>query len=193
MAAPYGKLATGALAGLSLLVPAATAGAQAPAASAPYNELIPASATVVPGSPKIVSKVVGRSGRHTHLVINASAAPARSGVARPSVEALSAAVRAKGTLNQALFLRVPCVKAGAFVAPAAQGAKRGRCAAKNAPAMGQRLQLAMSDRQINALRVPQWRKVILRTMAKYGGFVGGVGGRGLSVELAPRASAAAHR
>ena len=52
----------------------------------------------------------------------------------------------------------------------------------DAPAMGQRFQLAMSDEQINALAVPAWKKTILRAMAHYGMIVGDTGGDSWAVE-----------
>ena len=49
--------------------------------------------------------------------------------------------------------------------------------------MGARLQLAMSDRQIDALAMPQWKKGILRALAHYGGYVGDTGGPGFGVQI----------
>jgi hypothetical protein len=46
----------------------------------------------------------------------------------------------------------------------------------NAPPMGSRFQLAMSDDQIAALPVPPWKKAILTAMAHYGMYFGDTGG-----------------
>ena len=52
--------------------------------------------------------------------------------------------------------------------------------------MGARLQLNMSDAEIDALPVPQYRKIILRALARYGLIVGDTNGGnaawGLQVE-----------
>jgi hypothetical protein len=66
---------------------------------------------------------------------------------------------------------------GSFVYPALHGGARCSGAdAADAPPMGTRFQLAMSDAQIDALAVPSWKKTILRAMAHYGMFVGDTGG-----------------
>jgi hypothetical protein len=41
----------------------------------------------------------------------------------------------------------------------------------------------MSNRQIQALAVPDWKKAILRALARYGGYVGDTGGPGFAVEI----------
>ena len=77
-----------------------------------------------------------------------------------------------GQINHALFMVVHCTS-GQIAYPA-QG--KGSVCGGNAPAMGARFQLAMSDDQIAALNVPEWRKTIFRAMAHYGLFVGDTGG-----------------
>jgi hypothetical protein len=49
--------------------------------------------------------------------------------------------------------------------------------------MGTRFQLAMSGREIAALRAPRWTKAILRAMASYGMFVGDTGGSSWGLQL----------
>lgn len=98
---------------------------------------------------------------------------------------LAGVVRAEelkaGRIRHALFVRVDCDD-GTFVYPA-----RGLGAAcgdtTDAPAEGARFQLAMSTRQIAALRVPAWKRAILVAMARYGFFVGDTGGSPWDVVL----------
>jgi hypothetical protein len=83
-----------------------------------------------------------------------------------------------GEIRHALFLGVKC-DSGHFVYPARAVGES--CSSlglpnRNAPAMGRRFQLAMSDAQIAALSMPAWKKTILRAMAHYGMFVGDTGG-----------------
>jgi hypothetical protein len=42
--------------------------------------------------------------------------------------------------------------------------------------MGAHFRLALSERRIARLRVPAWKRAVLRAMARYGMFVGDVGG-----------------
>jgi hypothetical protein len=76
---------------------------------------------------------------------------------------------AAGEIDHALFLAVNCTRG--FVAPA-----RGLGAqCPGGPPMGARLRLDMSDREIAALRVPAWKRGVLRALARYGGYVGDTG------------------
>jgi len=83
-----------------------------------------------------------------------------------------------GQINHALLISVHC-DSGAFVYPAAKGGRAcsdlGESNA-NAPAEGTRFQLTMTDAQIDALGVPDWKKTILRAMSHYGLIVGDTGG-----------------
>jgi hypothetical protein len=106
----------------------------------------------------------------------------RSGAVAARFGSLAGMVRAaelaSGRIDHALFATVRC-SSGRFVYPAS-GAGR-RCATlglpdEGAPPLGTRLQLAMSPDEIEALRVPAWKKTILRAMATYGMFVGDTGG-----------------
>jgi hypothetical protein len=93
---------------------------------------------------------------------------------------------AAGRVDHALFVRVSC-DSGAFVFPAAgRGSRCSDTAA--APPEGTRFQLAMSDREIDALGVPAWKQGILRAMARYGFFVGDTGGSPWDVVLESGAS-----
>ena len=82
-----------------------------------------------------------------------------------------------GKIDHALFMVVRC-DSGFFRYPAL---KTGRpCTAlgrsnRDAPPMGARFQLALSDAQIDALPVPSWRKTLFRAMARYGLYVGDTG------------------
>jgi hypothetical protein len=84
----------------------------------------------------------------------------------------------RGQIRHALFMVVKC-DSGKYVYPAT---KSGRSCASagltstGAPPMGARFQLNMTDAEIGALKVPDWKKTILRAMAIYGMYVGDTGG-----------------
>jgi hypothetical protein len=79
-----------------------------------------------------------------------------------------------GRIDHALFMMVGCTHSG-HVYPAAGDATI--CADQaDAPRTGERFQLAMSDAEIDALAVPEWKKTILRALATYGAYVGDTGG-----------------
>lgn len=81
-----------------------------------------------------------------------------------------------GRINHALFIFVKCAS-NVPVYPSNPSAKATKCADPTyAPAEGQRLQLNMTDAEIDALAVPPWKKTILRAMAQYGMYVGDTGG-----------------
>ena len=86
-----------------------------------------------------------------------------------------------GTINHALFMTVDCTT-GNSVYPA-QGCGTACPNPTNAPAGGMRFQLNYSDAQIAALRVPAWKKTILRALAHYGAFIGDTRGTGLGFEF----------
>lgn len=90
-----------------------------------------------------------------------------------------------GRIKHALFMVARC-DAGRWVYPADKSgsscANRG-IASDGAPPMGARLQLAMGSAEINALRVPSWKKTILRAMARYGLYLGDTGGGAWGVQL----------
>ena len=104
---------------------------------------------------------------------------------------------AAGRIEHALFLVVRCTAPsrafgygarrrdgdGAYVYPADGGDARCGSDEPDAPPMGARLQLAMSDAQIAALPMPRWKKGILRALAHYGGYVGDTGGPGFGVQI----------
>jgi hypothetical protein len=87
---------------------------------------------------------------------------------------------ATGHIDHALFMVVYCTN-GTYVWPA-EGPGVGRSCSSversntNAPAMGQHFYLNMTDAQIAALSVPQWKQTILTALAHYGAFVGDTGG-----------------
>ena len=99
--------------------------------------------------------------------------------------ALAGIVRAQemqaGEIRHALFAVIKC-GSGAKVYPA--GGTGAKCSsATNAPPMGTRFQLAMSDEQIGALAVPAWKKTMLRAMARYGIYFGDTGGSGFNFQF----------
>ena len=91
-----------------------------------------------------------------------------------------------GRIDHALFMVVEC-DSGQHVWPAG---KAGRSCERlglpttDAPAMGQRFVLDMSEAEIDALNVPAWRKTIFKAMANYGLYVGdtGTGSWGIQFE-----------
>jgi hypothetical protein len=85
---------------------------------------------------------------------------------------------AAGHIDHALFMVARC-DAGRYVYPAKKSGLPCRAIGlptRDAPPMGTRLQLAMTAEQIAALRVPAWKKTILRAMARYGLILGDTGG-----------------
>jgi hypothetical protein len=87
---------------------------------------------------------------------------------------------AAGQIDHALFMSVKCTN-GQKVFPA--GSSGSGCGGTNAPPMGSRFFLDMSDAQIDALDVPAWRKPVLRAMAHYGMFVGDTGGPSWAIAI----------
>ena len=81
-----------------------------------------------------------------------------------------------GVIPHALFSQVKC-SGGYAVYPARAGTAAAPCSnfgASNtdAPPLGARIQLAMSDAEIDALPAPDWKKTILKALAHYGLIVG---------------------
>ena len=77
---------------------------------------------------------------------------------------------ARGQIDHALFMLVRC-DSGKAVFPA-QGLGAACSDRRDAPSQGTRFQLDLSDSQISALRMPDWKKTILRAMSEYGLYVG---------------------
>lgn len=65
-----------------------------------------------------------------------------------------------------------------FVYPASKGATGCTDGSSDAPPTGARFRLALSERQINRLAVPTWRKAVLRALSRYGAYVTDTGGSG---------------
>ncbi len=85
-----------------------------------------------------------------------------------------------GRIDHALFSAIKCT-AGSSVYPAEPGTTAAPCSAfglanADAPPLGARIQLDMSDAEIDALAVPGWKKTILRALADYGLIVGDTNG-----------------
>lgn len=86
-----------------------------------------------------------------------------------------------GEIRHALFVRVDCDNGRSVYPASGRGA---RCPdPTDAPAEGARFQLAMSDAEIDALPAPEYKRAILRAMARYGFFVGDTGGSPWDVVL----------
>jgi hypothetical protein len=83
-----------------------------------------------------------------------------------------------GRIDHALAISVRC-DSGSYVYPARHSSSS--CAAQGLPAdgappLGTRFQLALSRAQIDQLGVPEYRKTVLRAMARYGMYVADTGG-----------------
>jgi len=89
-----------------------------------------------------------------------------------------------GEINHALVMVVSCDSGKAIYPAAASGRVCSSIGKSNedAPAMGTRYQLDMSDAEIKALKVPDWKRAILRAAARYGMFVGDTGSGGWSLK-----------
>jgi hypothetical protein len=85
-----------------------------------------------------------------------------------------------GVIRHALFMTIPCGNDHYIYPAMKEGAT---CGGSDAPPMGSRFQLTLSDSQINALRVPRWKKTILKAMAHYGMYFGDTGGDTWTVQL----------
>jgi hypothetical protein len=78
-----------------------------------------------------------------------------------------------GHIDHALLMVTKCTSG--YVAPAMGGGSQ--CSgAQRAPKAGMRIQLAMSNAQIDRLAVPDWKRTILRALARYGAIIGDTGG-----------------
>jgi hypothetical protein len=91
-------------------------------------------------------------------------------------EEWEAAVARGGAIEHALFMSVKC-SGGFSVYPAAPGTTAAPCSRfgdtnQHAPPLGGHFYLDLTEGQIDSLPVPQWKKPILKAMARYGMFVG---------------------
>ena len=113
--------------------------------------------------------------RATGLRSNATAAHfgLSAGVIR--AEEWAGATAAKGSIDHALFIGVGCTN-GRSVYPAVRGTSgtvcRSRYRRRFAPPLGTRYELDMTWAEIDALKVPAWKRPILKAMARYGMIVG---------------------
>ena len=88
-----------------------------------------------------------------------------------------------GRIDHALFMQVRC-SAGKSVYPARRGATAAPCRDfgqenEAAPPLGARLWLDLTVREIDGIRIPTWKKTILKAMHRYGMIVGDTtGGNG---------------
>jgi hypothetical protein len=109
----------------------------------------------------------------------------RSGATAAGFGTLAGLVRAPelaaGRIDHALFMVVPCTErnprtgTGSYAFPAS-GPGAPCDDDQDAPPMGARFRLAMSEQEIAALPVPRWKKALFRAMSTYGMFVGDTGG-----------------
>lgn len=95
-----------------------------------------------------------------------------------------------GEINHALYMIASC-DSGEHVYPAMKSGRE--CSwigesNKDAPALGSRFQLDMSDAEIEALGVPSWKKTILRAMARYGLYMGDTGSGSWAIQAESGAS-----
>jgi hypothetical protein len=84
-------------------------------------------------------------------------------------------------INHALNIAIECDN-GAHVFPARasdQSCQQVNLPNMNAPPMGSHFQLNMTQQEIDALPIREWKKVFLRAMAKYGMFMGDTGSQNL--------------
>jgi hypothetical protein len=83
-----------------------------------------------------------------------------------------------GNIDHALFMVVKCSDGSAVYPAMTHPGTVCGSSDTNAPPMGARFQLNMSDEEINLLpaTVPPWRKTIYRAMARYGMYFGDTGG-----------------
>jgi hypothetical protein len=97
-----------------------------------------------------------------------------SGVVEARWGSLAGRVRAAemraGQINHALMISVECTDGELQWPSANRGSRCGN--PTDAPSLGDRFQLAMTDGEITALPVPAWKKTILRALAHYGAYVG---------------------
>lgn len=72
---------------------------------------------------------------------------------------------------------------GTYVFPAEYGDARAPAEVRNAPPMGARFWLDMRAEAIEALSVPDWKKTILKALARYGAYFGDTGGPGFGFQF----------
>jgi len=86
-----------------------------------------------------------------------------------------------GTIGHALFTVLSCDN-GQFVYPATK--QGGACSnTTDAPPMGTHLWLDLTASEIDALAIPAWQKMILKTLHEYGGYMGDTGGPGFAFQF----------
>jgi hypothetical protein len=107
---------------------------------------------------------------------------------------------AAGRIDHALFIVVRCTSndtsfglgvkphpagdlGSSYIYPAGKGGAPCPATETDAPPMGARFRLGMTDAQIAALAVPQWKKTVLTALAHYGGYVGDTGGPGFGFQF----------
>jgi hypothetical protein len=89
----------------------------------------------------------------------------------------------QGAIRHALVVVVKC-DSGTHVYPA-YGNGSACPSAGNAPAEGQRFQLRMTDAQVDAMSIPDYRKIILKAMIHYGFYVVDTGGSPWDMQFEP--------
>jgi hypothetical protein len=111
--------------------------------------------------------------------LGTSGTPYQGGITAAGFSNQAGVIRASemkaGVINHALFMSVHGWNGRVWPSAKLSGTT-GEVTDPNAPAMGQHFWLDMTQAQIDALSVPEWQKIILRAMAKYGMYVGDNGG-----------------
>lgn len=137
-----------------------------------WNAQVDHAAHVITGAGTLGEGLVGRKVPLSGSGLNASCTAARFPCLAGIIRAQELAA---GEINHSLFMTVHCTN-GTGVYPSDITTKPECTDPTDAPPMGARFQLNMSDAQIDALPVPAWKKTILRAMAHYGLYVGDITG-----------------
>lgn len=93
---------------------------------------------------------------------------------RVRLEELEAAIASHGYMHHALSIVVDCTSGGT-VYPAGDNPGQVCKSPHDAPPMGARLHLDLPLAAVNALPIPEWKKVFLRTLVVYGAIIDDTG------------------
>jgi hypothetical protein len=128
----------------------------------------------------------GKRGGWSGDGLGTSGPPYRGGITAAGFSNQAGVIRLSemqaGVINHALFMSVNGWHGRVWPSASLSGTT-GQVDDPSAPAMGQHFWLDMTPTQIDALSVPDWQKIILRAMAKYGMYVGDNGGAPWALQL----------
>ncbi|MFL5892598.1 MAG: InlB B-repeat-containing protein [Solirubrobacterales bacterium] len=128
----------------------------------------------------------GKRGLWSGDGLGTSSPPYRGGITAAGFSNQAGVIRLSemqaGVINHALFMSVNGWHGRVWPSANLAGTT-GQVDDPNAPAMGQHFWLDLTPAQIDALSVPEWQKIILRAMAKYGMYVGDNGGAPWALQL----------